>query len=568
MSAPFRSRRVAGAAALTLMLLPSIKIDGLQSAAPPGPYVVTDLGTFGGVQSAHAHDINDAGQVAGIARTHAFRWQNGEMTDLGTLGGNSSSASAINGVGQVVGSANTAAPSTTHAVRWDDGAITNLTPGLPSSATGINDGGQVIGNFTNARAFLWDNNVITDLGDLGSGGAFASGINNAGQIVGSSGAHAFLWENNVMTDLGVLPGQEDSGASAINNLGQIVGSSGTTDPETYEVTSQSFLYEGGVMTALPVPSSESYAGDINDAGVVVGTMRAGGGFSNWHAYIYADGVVTNLNSRLQPGSGLHILFAHAINSDGQIVGVAYDAQAHYHAVLLTPLAPGTPVASIGDTSVSEGHEGTRSASLTVTLSPPSSQPVTLSYSTFDGTAAAGSDYEAASGTVTFVAGETSKTVSVLVDGDRAGELNETFRVNLAVASGTAVLGDSQGTGTIVDDEPRVGITSVTKNEGNSGTTPFVFAVTLSSAPTATVRLNFATANGSAVTPGDYIATSGSLSFAPGETSKTITVGVKGEKLREGQEVFYVNLSNAVGAYIPQSWGVNVQGTGVVKNDDR
>jgi probable HAF family extracellular repeat protein len=568
MSAPLRSWRVVGAAALTLILLPSLRTDGLQSAAPPGPYVVTDLGTFGGVQSAHAHDINDAGQVVGIARTHAFRWQNGEMTDLGTLGGTSSSASAINGVGQVVGSASTAAPSTTHAVRWDDGATTNLTPGVPSSATGINDAGQVIGNFTNARAFLWDNSVITDLGQLGNGGAFASDINNARQIVGSSSAHAFLWDNTVMTDLGVLPGHEESGASAINNLGQIVGSSGTTDPETYEVTSQSFLYEGGVMTALPVPSTESYAADINDAGMVVGTMRTAGGFSKWHAYVYADGVVTDLNSRLQPGSGLHILFAHAINSDGQIVGVAYDAQAHYHAVLLTPLAPGTPVASIGDASVSEGHVGTRPTSLTVTLSTASSQPVTLSYSTSDGTAAAGSDYEAISGTVTFLAGETSKTLSVIVNGDRAGELNETFKVNLAVTSGTAVLGDSQGVGTIVDDEPRVGVTSVTKNEGNSGTTPFVFTVTLSAASTAAVSLNFATANGSALTPDDYTAASGSLSFAAGETSKTITVGVRGEKLREGQEVFYVNLSNAVGAYIPQSWGVNIQGTGVVKNDDR
>ena len=116
--------------------------------------------------------------------------------------------------------------------------------------------------------------------------------------------HAFLWQNGVMTDLGVLPGDEDSGAAAINNLGQIVGSSGRTDPDTYEVTSRSFLYQGGVMTALPVPSSESYAGDINDSGVVVGTMRAGGGVGNYHAYIYADGVVTNLNSlipvRLRP----------------------------------------------------------------------------------------------------------------------------------------------------------------------------------------------------------------------------------------------------------------------------
>ncbi len=64
------------------------------------------------------------------------------------------------------------------------------------------------------------------------------------------------------------------------------------------------------MTALPVPSWESYAADINDSGVVVGTMRAAGGFSNYHAYIYADGVVTNLNSLIPSGSGLHLVYAH------------------------------------------------------------------------------------------------------------------------------------------------------------------------------------------------------------------------------------------------------------------
>jgi probable HAF family extracellular repeat protein len=539
---------------------------------------VTDLGTFGTIQSAQAHDINDAGQVVGTAHNRAFLWENGVLTDLGTLGGNSSVASAINAAGQVVGGASTAPPSTGHAVRWENGAITNLTPGVASSASGINDAGQIIGIFSaNWTGFLWDNGVITDLGRLGNGGTTPTGINNSRQVVGSSTStvvtplgpmpHAFLWQGGVMTDLGVLPGQEDSGASAINNLGQIVGSSGRMDPETYEVTSQSFLYENSVMTALPVPSSESYAGDINDAGVVVGTMRAGGGFSKWHAYIYADGVVTDLNSRLLPGSGLHILYAYGINSDGQIVGVAYDARASYHAVLLTPVAPGTPVVSIGDGSVTEGHTGTQSVSLTVTLSTASNQPVTLSYNTADGTAAAGSDYQSASGAVTFSAGETTKTISVLVNGDRAGELNETFTVNVGVASGEATLGDSQGSATIVDDEPRVGITSVTKNEGQSGTTPFVFTVTLSAASTAPVSLNFVTANGSAKSGEDYIATSGSLSFAAGQTSKTITVSVKGDRLREAQEVFYVNLSGAVGAYIPQSWGVNIQGTGVVKNDD-
>ena len=137
------------------------------------------------------------------------------------------------------------------------------------------------------------------------------------------------------------------------------------------------------------------------------------------------------------------------------MGAAYDSRASYHAFLLTPVAPGTPVVNIGDASVTEGHTGTRSASFTVTLSPASSQPVTVSYSTANGSAAAGSDYQSASGTVTFAAGQTAKTISVLVNGDRTGELNETFLVNVGLAAGNAVIGDAQGVGTIVDDEPRV-----------------------------------------------------------------------------------------------------------------
>ena len=170
--------------------------------------------------------------------------------------------------------------------------------------------------------------------------------------------------------------------------------------------------------------------------------------------------------------------------------------------------------------------------------------------------------------MTFDAGQTTRTISVLVNGDRAGELDETFTVSIGQATGGAVVGDGLGVGTIVDDEPRVNINSVTKNEGHSGTTPFVFTVSLSSASSAAVSLNFATENGSAKSGEDYDAKSGSLAFAAGETSKTVTVNVKGDRKFEGQEVFYLNLSGASGAYIPQSWGVNIQGTGVVRNDDR
>jgi probable HAF family extracellular repeat protein len=581
----FRSWSAAGAAAVTasaLILLPTITMDGARAAAPPGPYVVTDLGTLGPVQSTQAYGINEAGEVVGYSVNHPFVWWDGVMTDLTSVAGAQGGASAINNVGQIVGSSKISPGATAHPTLWDNGVTTDLTPDLPAneggSANGINDSGQVVGTLNYWVPFLWQNGVRTTLPHLGGGAGNAADINNAGQVVGSSYTtdrsellgpiqHAALWENGVVIDLGLLPSDEDAGAAGINNLGQIVGSSGRTDPETYESAYRSFLYENGVMTALPVPSSESFAADINDSGVVVGAMRAGGGPSPFHAYVYADGVVTNLNSLVPPGSGLHLMYAQAINNAGQIVGVAYDARASYHAFLLTPVAPGTSVVNIGDASVTEGHTGTRAANLTVTLSPASSQPVTLSYSTANGTAAA-DDYQPASGTVTFAAGETAKTISVLVNGDRTGEPDETFVVNVGQVAGNAVIADAQGVATIVDDEPRVSINSVTKNEGHSGTTPFAFTVSLSAPSGAAVTLNFATANGSAKSGEDYDAKSGSLSFAAGETSKTVTVNVKGDRKVESQEVFYVNLSGASGALIPQNWGVNIQGTGVVKNDDR
>ena len=262
--------------------------------------------------------------------------------------------------------------------------------------------------------------------------------------------HATLWQSGAIIDLGVAPGMEDSGATAINSVGQIVGTSSFMDKETYEITSRAFLYENGVMSVLPVPSMEAYAGDINDSGVVVGTMRAGGGFSKFHAYVYADGVVTNLNSLIPAGSGLHLAYGSSINNAGQIVGTAFDAQGRYHAYLLTPVAPGTPVVSIGDTLVTEGHAGTRTVNVTVSLSAAASSPVSVSFTTANGSATAGSDYESATGVVTFDPGETTETITVVVNGDRVGEPNETVLVNLSQPQ-SAVVADGQGVVTIADE---------------------------------------------------------------------------------------------------------------------
>jgi hypothetical protein len=219
--------------------------------------------------------------------------------------------------------------------------------------------------------------------------------------------------------------------------------------------------------------------------------------------------------------------------------------------------------SISDATVTEGNTGTTNATFTVTLSNAVGADVTVAYNTANGSALAGSDYTAASGTVTIPAGQTTRTFTVAVLGDRLAEPTETFLVNLSAPTSGVTIGDGLGVGTILDNEPRISITDVSATEGNSRQSKsFTFTISLSNAYDQAVTVNYATANGTATAGSDYQAKSGTVTFAPGETTKTITVAVTSDKITEANETFFVNLSGAVGGEITDS-----QGLGTILNDD-
>jgi len=221
-----------------------------------------------------------------------------------------------------------------------------------------------------------------------------------------------------------------------------------------------------------------------------------------------------------------------------------------------------PALSIGNIVVNEGNSGTRTANFTVTLSAVSGVPATVHYATADGTATAGSDYVAASGTLSFAPGVTSQTVAVAVLGDTQFEDDETFVLTLSAPS-DASLAVAQGTATIVNDDlPALSIGNGTVVEGDSETSTITFTVTLSPASPLTTTVTYATADGTASAPIDYAAAAGTLTFAPGETSHSIDVTINGDTLYESDETFVLKLLSASNAVIAVA-----QGTGTIVNDD-
>lgn len=220
--------------------------------------------------------------------------------------------------------------------------------------------------------------------------------------------------------------------------------------------------------------------------------------------------------------------------------------------------------SIDDTFVTEGDSGLANAVITVTLTPTSTQPITVDYTTAGVTALSGDDFNAISGTLTFAPGQATRFITVTVNGDTDDEVDETFTVNLSSAPDADIV-DGQAIVTIVDDDglPSLTINDASVDEKNIGNVNAVFEVTLSPPSADTVTVDYTTTDGEAVAGSDYVPISDTLTFLPGETSELITVTVKSDYIDEGDsETFAVDLSGATNANI-----VDAQGVGTIMDDD-
>jgi hypothetical protein len=187
------------------------------------------------------------------------------------------------------------------------------------------------------------------------------------------------------------------------------------------------------------------------------------------------------------------------------------------------------------------------------------------FATQDGTAkVSGSDYFARSGMLTFSPGQASKTLTIRVIGDTKIEADETFFVKLSAATNASII-DESGTGRILNDDPtppKVSVSGFSATEGGTGLKAFSFKVTLDQAATKPVSVKYATSNGTATSGSDYNSASGTVTFAIGETVKTITVFVRGDSAKEADETFFVKLSSALNATIAVGTG-----KGTIRNDD-
>jgi hypothetical protein len=445
---------------------------------------------------------------------------------------------------------------------------------------GIPDLAVATGSAGNVSIFIGDG-----LGGFNFNGAFATGSSPSSVVVGDfnrDGLQDLAVANSGSDNVSVLSGDGAGGFGPAINFAVggspqavAIGDFNGDGKEDLVVANSSTSNvsvllgngNGGFGTATNFPAG------TGPRSVAVGDMDGDGkqdlaivnATSNDVSVLLGDGAGRfGSGVNLAAGKGLVALAFGDFNGDNMLDLVTANQSDNNVSVLLRQCPP---LFSIGNAAQAEGNSGNTLVFFPLTLSSPSASNVTVHYKTQDGTATvADNDYAGVADTVvTIPAGNTTFNIAQSVIGDAKYEADETYSLVLSNPTGATLGTASVGTGTIINDDPApsFSINNVSQNEGSVSTSAFVFTVTKSGNTALNASVSFTTQDGTAtLADNDYQFTSGTLNFAPTDTSRTITVLVNGDTTAEPNETFTVHLSNSVNAVIPVA-----DGTGTIIDDD-
>lgn len=388
--------------------------------------------------------------------------------------------------------------------------------GIVASAGGPLIQGNFIGtdaagmaNLGNTTAGIYLTNVASNvqIGGTAAGAANTIWFNRKGVVVAAGSGNAI---------------QHNSITSSTTGLGIDLGDDGVTpnhaggalpnfpnNLQNYPVLTSALLGSGSttVSGTLNSDASKTFTIELFD-----NPACSAAGFGEGKTFVTSTIVTTDANGNAS--FSVPVPFAMTV-----VTATATDSGGNTSEFSKCVIASPSTL-SINDVQVTEPLSGTATATFTVTRNPAISMTSTVQWSTADGTAVAVEDYVAASGTLTFNPGDTTKTISIVVPGDNVDELTETFFVNLTNATAATIM-RTPGTGTILNTD-RATATIHDAPPVFEGQ-PAVFTVTLSNPADHNVTFAFSTADGTAKAGRDYTATSGNLTFAPFQTSKTISI---------------------------------------------
>ena len=450
----------------------------------------------------------------------------------------------------------------------------NLISGNAKNGINIGNGGpfnnQVLANLIGTRAdgttalgnafygVALTNGTLNSIGGTVSGSGNVIAFNSGGIAFGGGTGNA-IRQNSIFsnTTMGIDLIPNGSGNVSPNDLND--PDTGPNNLQNYPVIA-SAVSQNGITTlggTLNSESNKSYRIEF-----FANSQCDNSGYGEGQSFLGALNVVTSGNNAgfnvSFPGFNLNqFITATATDPDGNTSEFSQCTQ-------VTPPLPGSLQFNAASTYIV--NEGDGEITINVTRTNGSAGAVTVHYATANGTATAGSDYTAVAGTLQFGDGVTSQSFKVPVTDDPVWEGTETVTLTLSNPTGGALLGNPVSVVMSInndDPDPTVSIADVSVAEGNGGATPANLMVSLSNASSQSITVDFASVAGGTATLGnDYQSASGTLTFAPGETSKAATVLVNGDAQEEPNETFVVQLSNVTYAQLGKA-----QGTGTIINDD-